>query len=46
MVGDEIRVEGDRQYVGMVRYSYDAARMYNFAYSCLIEAMALMPKAQ
>lgn len=46
VLGDEVRLEGERQYVGMVRYSYDAQRMYNFAYTSLIEAMALMPKSQ
>lgn len=46
VLGDELRVDGDRQFIGMVRYSYDAQRMYNYASAALIEAVALMPKAQ
>lgn len=46
VLGKEIRVQGDRQFISMMRYSYDAQRMYNFAYTALTEALALMPKAQ
>src|SRR5262249_23084354 len=46
VLGKEMRLDGTRQYISMVRYAYDAQRMYNFAYTSLIEAMSLMPKAQ
>jgi hypothetical protein len=44
-IGDQIELEGERILVGMVRYARESQRMFNYMYSCFVEAIALAPKA-
>lgn len=44
-IGNTTELEGERILVGMVRYARESQRMFNYAYSCLIEAIALAPRA-
>ena len=45
VIGNQIELDGERIIVGMVRYSRESQRMYNYMYSCFVEAVALAPKA-
>lgn len=45
VIGNQIELDGERLLVGMVRYAREAQRMYNYAYSCMVEAVALAPKS-
>lgn len=45
IIGNQIELEGERILVGMVRYARESQRMFNYAYSCLVEAIALAPRA-
>jgi hypothetical protein len=45
MLGDEIDLNGKKDYVGIVRYARDPQRMYNFWCSSQTEMIALAPKA-
>jgi hypothetical protein len=44
-IGNQIELEGERILVGMVRYARESQRMFNYMYSCFVEACALAPKA-
>lgn len=46
MVGDEIDIEGKVNYSGLLRFSKDAQRMYNYWVTWQTELIALGPKAQ
>jgi hypothetical protein len=43
--GKRINIEGQDKYRGVVRFSKDAQRVYNYMRSTLVEAVALTPKA-
>lgn len=45
IIGNQIEIDGERIIVGMVRYAREAQRMFNYMYSCFVEAVALAPKA-
>jgi len=45
VIGNQIELDGERILVGMVRYAREAQRMFNYAYSCFVEAIALAPKS-
>lgn len=45
LLGDPIRIDGKRQFVGQTRWSRDPARMYSYWRSAQTEAIALTPKA-
>lgn len=45
VIGNQIELDGERVIVGMVRYAREAQRMFNYMYSCFVEAVALAPKA-
>ncbi len=43
--GDEIDINGEVTYEGVIRHSKDSQRMYNYMASCEAETIALAPKA-
>jgi hypothetical protein len=45
MIGNQIELDGERILVGMVRFAREAQRMFNYMYSCFVEAIALVPKS-
>ena len=45
VLGDEVIVDGRTYYAGMVRYSKDAQRQYNYMRTAVVESIALAPKA-
>jgi hypothetical protein len=45
VIGNQIDIDGERILVGMVRFAREAQRMFNYMYSCFVEAVALVPKA-
>lgn len=45
VLGDEVNVNGQVSYVGVVRYAREPQRTYNFWISAMTEAIALAPKA-
>lgn len=45
VIGDELDIDGDIDYRGMVRDARDPQRMYNFWASSIAEAVGLAPKA-
>ena len=45
VLGDEVVVDGRTYYAGMVRYSKDAQRQYNYMRTAVVESIALAPKA-
>lgn len=45
VIGNQIDVDGERILVGMVRFAREAQRMFNYMYSCFVEAVALVPKS-
>ena len=44
-IGSQTELEGERIVAGMVRHARESQRMFNYAYSCLVEAIALAPRA-
>jgi hypothetical protein len=44
-IGSQVDLEGERILVGMVRYARESQRMFNYMYSCFVEACALAPRA-
>ncbi len=46
VLGDEIDINGEIDYRGMVRDAKDPQRMYNFQNTALVETLALAPLAQ
>ena len=44
-IGDDLIIDGKRQYQGLIRRARDAQRMYNYAQSAVAERIALAPKA-
>jgi hypothetical protein len=44
-VGDEITIDGKRIYQGVIRRLRDAQMMYNYAYTMMVERVALAPRA-
>lgn len=44
-VGDEIVIDGKHVYQGVIRRLRDAQMMYNYAYTMMVERVALAPKA-
>lgn len=45
VIGNQVELDGERILVGMVRYARESQRMFNYMYSCFVEAVALAPKA-
>lgn len=45
VIGDEVDIEGDTIYAGLIRDAKDAQRMYNFWVTSETELIALAPKA-
>lgn len=45
VVGDEINIDGKRIYQGVIRRLRDAQMMYNYAYTMMVERVALAPRA-
>lgn len=45
VLGDEVVVDGRTYYAGMVRYSKDGQRQYNYMRTAVVESIALAPKA-
>ncbi len=45
VIGNQMELDGELLLVGMVRYSRESQRMFNYAYSTMVEAIALSPKA-
>jgi hypothetical protein len=45
VIGDEIDIQGEVIYAGVVRHSKDSQRMYNYWKTAETEQVALMPKA-
>lgn len=45
VIGNQIELDGERILVGMVRYAQESQRMFNYMYSCFVEAVALAPKS-
>lgn len=45
VLGEELIVDGERKLIGVVRYSKDSQRMYNYWSTAQTEAIALAPKA-
>jgi Phage P22-like portal protein len=45
VLGDEIMINGKRQYVGIVRFARDPQRMFNYMRTAATEAISLVPKA-
>jgi hypothetical protein len=44
-LGQEINVNGEKKWLGLVRYAKAPQRMYNYSFNAWIEVMALAPRA-
>ncbi len=45
VLGNQAELDGERILAGMVRFSRESQRMYNYMYTSFVEAIALAPKA-
>jgi hypothetical protein len=45
IIGEEINIEGKKQYVSAIRWAKDPQRMLNYTKSCQVESVSLAPKA-
>lgn len=45
VIGKEQNIDGDRKWVGVIRPSKDAQRLFNYSVSTAVEVVALEPKA-
>ena len=45
VLGNQIEVDGERILAGMVRYTREPQRMFNYMYTSFVETVALVPRA-